>query len=109
MADNLVTFLYDVNQFGVAFRKVIESSVAHIYPSALASVHKTSKIAEVFMPKYPSLTRITAESIQLQQRALLELRGHADCVTSVGFSPDGTHIVSGSRDSSIRIWDVRRS
>jgi WD40 repeat protein len=28
-------------------------------------------------------------------------------VTSVGFSPDGTHIVSGSWDKTIRIWDAR--
>jgi WD40 repeat protein len=107
MADNLVTFLYDANQFAVAFREVIESSVAHIYLSALPSVHKTSKIAEVFMPRYPFLTKITAEGIQLQQRPLLELRGHASFVTSVGFSPDGIRIVSGSYDKMIRIWDAR--
>jgi WD40 repeat protein len=35
------------------------------------------------------------------------LEGHTNWVTSVGFSPDGTHIVSGSYDKTIRIWDVR--
>jgi hypothetical protein len=87
MADNLVTFLYDANHFAVTFREVIESSVAHIYLSALPSVHKTSKIAEVFKPRFPSLARITAEGIQVQPRPLLELRGHTDFVRSVGFSP----------------------
>jgi WD40 repeat protein len=107
MADNLVSFLYDANQFAVTFREIIESSVAHIYLSALPSVHKTSKIADIFVPKYPSLAMITAEGIQPQQRPLLELCGHAKCVTSFGFSPDGTHIVSGSDDKTIRIWDAR--
>ncbi|CEL62873.1 Vegetative incompatibility protein HET-E-1 OS=Podospora anserina GN=HET-E1 PE=4 SV=1 [Rhizoctonia solani AG-1 IB] len=31
-------------------------------------------------------------------------RGHADCVSSVSFSPDGTRIVSGSYDRTIRVW-----
>jgi WD40 repeat protein len=35
------------------------------------------------------------------------LMGHTSDVTSVGFSPDGTHIVSGSWDNTIRIWDAR--
>ena len=28
-------------------------------------------------------------------------------VTSVAFSPDGTHIVSGSYDDTIRVWDAQ--
>jgi WD40 repeat protein len=34
------------------------------------------------------------------------LRGHSDVVTSVFWSPDGTELVSGSRDSTARIWTV---
>ncbi|KAF9025025.1 WD40 repeat-like protein [Hymenopellis radicata] len=32
------------------------------------------------------------------------LRGHTSSVRSVAFSPDGTHIVSGSSDNSVRVW-----
>ena len=32
--------------------------------------------------------------------------GHTAAVTSIDFSPDGTRIVSGSRDRTIRIWDI---
>ena len=31
--------------------------------------------------------------------------GHSENVTSVAYSPDGTKIISGSRDWSIKIWD----
>ena len=34
------------------------------------------------------------------------LRGHTYIVTSVSFSPDGSRIVSGSWDKSVRVWDA---
>lgn len=38
--------------------------------------------------------------------ALHILHGHSDTVTSVSWSPDGTQLVSGSRDSTARLWQV---
>ncbi len=35
-----------------------------------------------------------------------ELKGHIGHITSLAFSPDGTRLVSGSVDGSIKIWDV---
>ena len=34
------------------------------------------------------------------------LEGHTSSVNSVAFSPNGLCIVSGSQDSTIRIWDA---
>ena len=30
---------------------------------------------------------------------------HSDLITAVAFSPDGTKIVSGSVDKTIKVWD----
>ncbi len=37
---------------------------------------------------------------------LLTLKGHADYVSSVAFSPDGKCIVTGSDDSTAKVWDA---
>jgi len=33
-------------------------------------------------------------------------RGHTDAVTGVAFTPDGRRFLSGSRDQTVRLWDV---
>jgi len=35
-----------------------------------------------------------------------QLMGHTDIVSSASFSPDGTKVVSGSYDQTVRIWDA---
>ena len=37
---------------------------------------------------------------------LMNLLGHSGSVRSVSFSPDGSRIVSGSGDSTVRVWDA---
>jgi WD40 repeat protein len=37
-------------------------------------------------------------------RELLTLKGHANSVWAVGFSPDGRRIVTGSDDNTAKVW-----
>ena len=34
-----------------------------------------------------------------------KINAHSEAVASVAFSPDGTKIVSGSLDKTIKVWD----
>ena len=48
-----------------------------------------------------SLTRLR------ESQALIRvLAGHTDSVSSVAFSPDGSRIVSGSHDNTLKVWDA---
>ena len=34
------------------------------------------------------------------------LHGHSDSVTGIAWSPDGGRIATGSKDTSVRIWNA---
>ena len=42
---------------------------------------------------------------QVRFPGLCTLRGHSEGVFSVAYSPDGKHIVSGSEDCTVKVWD----
>src|SRR5262249_46359277 len=44
------------------------------------------------------------ERISPPVEPVLEIKGHTDWVNRVAFTPDGQHLVTASRDKSLRIW-----
>ncbi|TFK27903.1 WD40 repeat-like protein [Coprinopsis marcescibilis] len=51
--------------------------------------------------------RVARKFLQLfSDMCILQLKGHTLYVTSVAFTPDCKHVVSGSWDNTIRIWDA---
>jgi len=79
------------------------------------------------VPQHAGLAQATAASLSPDRRVaavgrgdgaiqLVEIdsgkildtyREHADAVTAVAFVPGGTRFVSGSRDKTVRLWDVK--
>ncbi|KAJ7301101.1 WD40-repeat-containing domain protein, partial [Mycena albidolilacea] len=105
----LTKFLADANEFVVSSLEAIETSVAHIYVSALPCVRPTSEVAKAFWPKFDCILQLDLTGIQPRQdrhQAALILNFQA-AVTCIAVSSDGAQIVSGSNDKSIQVWDVK--
>ncbi|MFM6265641.1 MAG: WD40 repeat domain-containing protein, partial [Dolichospermum sp.] len=37
----------------------------------------------------------------------LTFKAHSDSVTAIAFTPDGKTVISGSRDNTIKAWDLK--
>ena len=85
----------------------IRCSAPHIYLSALPFVSPSSEAFQSYKSSFKNILGFQNESARGQPHCLLSLHGHHGEVNSVAFSPDGTCIVSGSHDNTIRIWDAQ--
>ncbi|CAE7126026.1 unnamed protein product [Rhizoctonia solani] len=56
----------------------------------------------------PTAFAVQLWDVQRRQAASNPFKGHTNNVLSVSFSYDGTRLVSGSLDKTIRVWDVER-
>ncbi|KAJ7142327.1 WD40-repeat-containing domain protein [Mycena epipterygia] len=104
---DLEDFAADAIKFVAAFAPVIAQSAPHIYLSALPFSPHESRIAKQFTTSFPYTLKASGPLAEHWPVIQKVLRGHTDWVTSVHFSPDGTQIVSGSFDRTVRIWDAQ--
>ncbi|KAG8915462.1 hypothetical protein FRC02_004515, partial [Tulasnella sp. 418] len=96
--------LHDCERFVLRFFKVISDSAQHIYHSALPFTPQC-----LFHEQYKDELKGAVKITQMEDGwdpILSVLHGHLGNVRSVAFSPDGSRIVSGSDDHSVRIWDT---
>jgi WD40 repeat protein len=93
------TFFQEINQFTMEALTLLE------IPDCMTDIS-----ALKFSPDGKILALASKKDIFLWLvegwKPLLRLSGHTGNINSLDFSPDGKLIVSGSDDTSIRIWDV---
>ncbi|KAF7363053.1 WD40 repeat-like protein [Mycena venus] len=106
----LAEFLTDSLKFVIAFAPAFAHSVPHLYLSALPLAPKESRVAEKFSKWLVQKVNVHS-SLGLGNwwpALQMTIKTHDKAVYTVAFSPgDGERIVSGSSDSTVRIWDAR--
>ena len=82
-------------------------STPHIYISALPFCAKSSSVYENYWGRTRGLMNVKGSAMREWPSASLAVWRTESRVFSVAFSQDGTRIVSGSDDCTIRVWDAR--
>ncbi|KIK13811.1 hypothetical protein PISMIDRAFT_371754 [Pisolithus microcarpus 441] len=106
--ENTLAVAQDGIKFLHNFGGVFSLSTPHLYTSALPFIPSSTMLSRMLMPKFSSLVGISVGGLKAWPVVQQVLEGHAGWVFSVGFSPDGKRIVSGSDDMTVRIWDAEK-
>lgn len=93
-------------RFAQSYGAIIEKAPLQAYLSALIFSPACSLTRMLFKSKEPGWIVQKPRVEQNWNSCLATLMGDLDEVGSVGFSPDGQHIVSGSSSGIIKIWDA---
>ncbi|CCA76182.1 hypothetical protein PIIN_10175, partial [Serendipita indica DSM 11827] len=96
----------DFRRFLIAFSIPIEESTPHIYISAIPFTPRKS-LLHIDDAKERLGTLLVIRGLEdTYPRLPRSLWGHHGRVNVVAFSPNGSRIVSGSADKTIRVWDA---
>jgi WD40 repeat protein len=97
----------DASRFVTTFcSSPVALSTPHIYVSALPFWSKQRLVFKIYSQRMKGAIKVAGTAMGRRESAKLVSWSNESMVYSVACSPNGAHIVSGSDDNTIRIWDA---
>ena len=103
---NLQSAVVDARRFIMENFDLISHHPLETYSSALVWLPEQSRIRMKYGDKKKSVWKVVVGLRKVWDACEQVLLGHSNFVLSVIFSPDGSRIVSGSADNTVRIWNA---
>ena len=96
----------EASQFIQVFAPVLRESTPHLYLSAMPQTPSSSPLCKLWIDHLQRHASATSGHPANWPAEVHTLQGHTHSVTSAVYSPNGRHIVSGSCDNTIRVWNA---
>src|SRR5258706_7162181 len=102
----VVERIQDICRFIITFHTAISISTPHTYISTGPFLPSQSPLASIFSKWFTKIIKMQRGKILSWPAPPMQWIGHSDPDMCLSCSPNGYHIVTGSVDKTIRIWDV---
>jgi hypothetical protein len=86
------------------FQIPISGAALHVYHSALAFAPQESLLFKTFT--HDQISKLKVLQPSRKNWGTKESEDHNHAIVCLSFSTDGGHVLSGSKDGSVRIWDT---
>src|ERR1700731_462349 len=103
---DIAELLHDGERLIQEFFPAISVSALHVYFTALPFTPSGTEMYKTYHQQTEGAVTLKGGLTNNWSACVQVIEGHSGSVTSVSFSPDGTRIVSGSYDNTVRGGDA---